>query len=198
QAGFQARPVVGGTFALDTLRYIPNGLTGYWPFGGSPLDASGNRNDLSLTGGARYALGGLGGALLLDGAGAHAQSGRPVIRTDGSFTVMAWVRMSGSRGTGTAVSQDGTEAPGFSLQYSAARNRWAFTMAAADAAGSAVARALSARPAAAGSWVHLAGVRDAAAGRIRLFVNGIHSGTAAYSGAWHASGRFQVGRGLRH
>ena len=64
---FRNRPVMGGAFALDALRYRPNGLTGYWSFdSGPPLDRSGNGNDLALAGGASRHRGLPGGALAID------------------------------------------------------------------------------------------------------------------------------------
>jgi len=211
QNGFQDRPVVGGTFALDTLRYTPNGLTGYWPFdstdstdgtnatnAANALDASGNGHDLTLSGGARPTAGGRGtGALAVNGRAAHASSARPVVRTDNSFTVTAWVSLSGIAASGTAVSQDGVRVSGFALGYSAADRSWALSMTDGDSTGAVTARARSVRAPAPRVWVHLAGVHDAAAGQLRLYVDGTLEGTVAFTRAWSANGGLQVGRG-RH
>ena len=196
QNGFAGRPVVGGMFALDTLRYTPGGMTGYWPFDGSNgLDSSGNFNDLTLSGGAGYAAGRQGGALSVSGSGACASSARPVVRTDSSFTVTAWVNLTSAAGFHTAVSQDGSNVSGFFLQYSAADGRWAFSMTSADSTSSVTARALSAAAPALRSWVHLAGVYNAPAGQLLLYVNGTLNATASYSAGWSANGGLQVGRG---
>jgi hypothetical protein len=197
QNGFQDRPVVGGTFALDTLRYTPGGLTGHWPFDGRrALDASGNFHDLTLSGGAGYGTGQAGGALSLSGSGQSAGSARPVVRTDGSFTVTARVRMTHSSASHTAVSQDGASVSGVCLQYCAADRRWAFSMTSADATSSTTTRALSGAAPALSTWTHLAGVHDAVTGQLLLYVNGRLADTVSYCGGWNASRGLQVGRGL--
>jgi hypothetical protein len=197
QNGFSGRPVVGGVFALDTLRYTPGGMTGYWPFDASNArDSSGNFNDLTLNGGATYTTGRQGGALSLNGSGAFASSARPVVRTDTSFTVTAWVKMSAASGFQTAVSQDSVSVSGFFLQYSASDARWAFAMTSADSTSSATTRALSTAAPALSTWTHLAGVYNAASGQLQLYVNGALNGSASFSAAWNASQGLQVGRGL--
>lgn len=196
QRGFADRPVVGGLFSLQTLRYTANGLVGYWPLDGSTsYDNSGNFQDGVLNGGAGYTAGKQGGAISLNGTTACVSSQRPVIRTDGSFTITAWANLSSASTFRTVASQDGDQASGFFLQYSAADNRWAMAMASADVANAASTRALSSAAPAVGAWVHLAGVRDAAAGVIKLYVNGILQQNVAYSGSWQANGALQIGRG---
>ena len=196
QRGFADRPVVGGLFSLQTLRYTANGLVGYWPFDGSTsYDNSGNFQDGVLSGGAGYTAGKQGGAISLNGTTACVSSQRPVVRTDGSFTITAWANLSSASTFRTVASQDGDQASGFFLQYSAADNRWAMAMASADVANAASTRALSSAAPAVGAWVHLAGVRDAAAGVIKLYVNGVLQQNVAYSGSWQANGALQIGRG---
>jgi hypothetical protein len=196
QNGFQDRPVVGGCFALDTLQYTPNAMTGYWPFDASNAsDASGNFNDLTISGGASYTSGKQGGALSVNGTGACASSARPVVRTDNSFTVTAWVNMTNTGAFHTAVSQDGNNVSGFFLQYSASDNKWAFAMTNGDSTSSATTRALSVAAPTLNTWVHLAGVYDAAAGQISLYVNGALNASPSFSGAWNANGGLQIGRG---
>ncbi|MGI5184337.1 glutaminase domain-containing protein [Dactylosporangium sp. CA-152071] len=188
QQGFAARPVMGGALALMSLRSVPNGLTGAWPFTTGPSDASGNGNDLGAGGTVS------GGALNLTGSAAPITA-RQVVRTDTSFTVMARANPGSLAGFRTVVSQDGTRLSGFYLQYSAADNAWAFAMLAADTAGAAATRAVSPFPPQAGGWTHLVGVRDAAAGQLRLHVNGVLVATASKSSAWASGGAFAIGRG---
>lgn len=196
QQGFANRPVIGGLFSLQNLRYTPNGLVGHWPFAAaSARDASGNFHDGALAGGAAVTAGPGGGAVLLDGNAACVTTQRPVVGTGGSFTVMAWANLARTGGFRTIASQDGEAASGFFLQYSAEEDRWAFAMTSADVAGAATTRALSAAPPAIGAWVHLAGVRDAAAGVIKLYVDGVLARSVAHGARWQASGGFQIGRG---
>jgi hypothetical protein len=195
QQGFANRPVIGGLLALLTLRYVPNGLTGYWPFdGGNALDAAGASGDGTLAGGASLGAGKLGGAVSLNGTTASVRTPRAAVRTDASFTVTAWVNPSSTGGYRTAVSQDGSRASGFFLQYSAGDDRWAFAMTAADADNAATTRALSSTAPALNAWTHLAGVYDAQAGQLRLYVNGVAQGSAAYTGGWRSAGALVIGR----
>jgi hypothetical protein len=92
------------------------------------------------------------------------------------------------------ASQDGTRLSGFFLQFSAQDNRWAFTMTAADADNAVPTRALSSAAPAINAWTHLAGVYDAEAGQLRLYVNGALQSSAAYSAGWQANGGLVIGR----
>jgi hypothetical protein len=63
-----------------------------------------------------------------------------------------------------------------------------------DVADAPTVRAVSPFPAKAGGWTHLVGVFDAAAGQLRLYVDGRLAATAARTGAWQATGAFTIGR----
>jgi hypothetical protein len=172
-------------------------LVAAWPFdegtGASAADPVGGHT-ATLTN-AAWVTGFAGAALSANGSSTVADAGGALLTTTASFTVTAWVNMDNSNGFHTVVSQDGTQASGFYLQYSAADNRWAFARVASDAADAASTRALSATAPVVGQWTHLAGVYDAAAGQLRVYVNGVLSGTAAYTGAWNATGHTVIGRG---
>ncbi|MFL6073781.1 MAG: glutaminase domain-containing protein [Mycobacteriales bacterium] len=197
QVGFVARPVVGGMFTLLTLANRPNGLVGAWACdeGGGTVarDSGGAGLDAALATGASWVAGppGQAGSAL---SGTAATAG-PVLDTSTSFSVTAWVKLASTGGFATAVSQDGAVNSGFYLQYSAADDRWAFARVSADATAPAGARALSAAAPAVGTWTHLTGVYDAAAGQLRLYVNGQRGGTAAFTTPWNATGAFTLGRG---
>ncbi|MEU7898087.1 LamG-like jellyroll fold domain-containing protein [Nonomuraea sp. NPDC049152] len=148
----------------------------------------------TLTGSAAWAGGRTGLGLRLDGAGGHARTAGPVVSTQRNFTVAAWVRLTSANATATAVSQDGTRTGGFSLQYSKADNRWALSRATADADGASGVRALSEAAPRLGEWTHLAGVYDAAAGELSLYVNGRLESTVAYTQPWEAAGALAIGR----
>jgi hypothetical protein len=192
---FRNRPVLGGLFALLTLRNTPNGLVGHWPLDGTGTDCAGNLNTVTATGGASWTTGHVGGGITLDGSSGALSTAGQVLRTDRAFSVMAWVNLANANGFATAVGQDGGNVSGFFLQYSAQDGRWAFARTAADSTTSATTRALSATAPAVGTWTHLAGVYDTAAGQLRLYVNGTAAGTAAYTGGWHAPGPLRIGQG---
>jgi hypothetical protein len=154
-------------------------------------------------------------ALRFDATGDGASTSDPVVATDRSFSVMAFVNLDsvGPTGTavgptGTAVGQDGLSASGFELGYAACGGQacWAFTMFDADSAGGAPVRALAPVPATAGGWVHLTGVYDAAAAQTRVYACVIGTpddpgpaepviGTAPHTSTWSASGPLRLGRG---
>jgi hypothetical protein len=69
-------------------------------------------------------------------------------------------------------------------------------MLASDATSAATTRALSPFPPKVGDWTHLAGVYDASAGQLRLYVNGVRVSAVAKAAAWNAGGVFAVGRGM--
>ncbi|GHJ42960.1 hypothetical protein Cs7R123_03020 [Catellatospora sp. TT07R-123] len=121
--------------------------------------------------------------------------------TSKSFSVTAWVRLSGiAAGNMTAVGQDGTSAGGFFLgvRYSGATPKWSFTLPDTSASGSTVAVYAPAALTTAdvGRWVHLTGVYDAAEKKQRLYVDGVLAQeTARPAAPWQATGPLSIGRG---
>jgi hypothetical protein len=119
-------------------------------------------------------------AMQLDGTAAGvATNTRWVVRTDQSFMVSARLRLDAAAATGTgtitAVSQDGPLSSGFTLGYNRATKGWTFALSPADAASPSritVDSSALGRPATPGQWTHLLGIYDAAAGTVKLFVDG--------------------------
>ncbi|PTU54346.1 hypothetical protein DBB34_19910 [Sphaerisporangium cinnabarinum] len=157
------------------------------------------------------------GALVIGDDASAAWSATSVAPTAGAFSVGATVRADATGATRAAVSQVGDRASAFSLGVrhdaacgTASGTCWAFWTADADADGSASTVALSGVEVKPGAWVRLTGVRDAAAGELRLYVCEIGSvdepgagettlaGTVATtSPGWPSSGALQVGRAQR-
>ncbi|MFF1545803.1 LamG domain-containing protein [Streptomyces sp. NPDC058291] len=173
------------------------------------LDAPADSTQDPGSGGARPALlegtaalgepGVRGTALALNNAGAtdgFAAAGPHLLDTDGDFTVSTWVRLDSDAGTATAVSVDGTYHAGFYLGYEGGSKRWALRVPTKDAAGAGfgVQQVLSPAPPQVGKWTHLAAVRDAAAGKYTLYVDGVPAGTSAVTTPWHAAANLQFGR----
>ncbi|MEJ2855393.1 MULTISPECIES: LamG domain-containing protein [unclassified Saccharothrix] len=103
-----------------------------------------------------------------------------VMRVDRSFSVAAWVRLSGSTtGTRTVVSMDSTNFRPFDLGL--VGGGWEFSMS-RPSIGSirTVWNARSDHPAVADEWVHLAATFDAPAGRMSLYVNGVRQSTYVF------------------
>ncbi len=175
-------------------------LVGKWSFGETrppEIDDSGRGNDLNFSGpGITVPAGGQainGTAMQLNGT-ANAYSDYPVLRTNNSFTVSAWVRPDNLTGTRVIASQDGVNQPGFSLEYSQAANRWVMRTVSADSAGAVTTySATSAWPAVLGNWTNVVGTYDAGAKQLRIFVDGVPGTVANTVTNWHANGSFRLG-----
>jgi len=167
------------------------------------LDESGHGNNLALVGDnamwTQDAKVGAG-ALKLSGS-SYAETAGPVVDTTRSFTVAAWVNFSAieKKGCQTVVAIDGTKVSAFYLQLNhLAGDRFVFLRREKDddelhmkpiwaRSGAAVVR---------NAWYHLAGVYDAAAQTISLYVNGKLQESTPFTRAWQATGKTSVGRGL--
>ncbi|MEV4110943.1 LamG-like jellyroll fold domain-containing protein [Nonomuraea sp. NPDC049695] len=179
----------------------PAGLTAHWRLeepagnervygeGGGPLSAT-------VQGGATFGgRGQVGTAMQLTGPGAYASTAGPVLNTTRNFAVSAWVKLPTTAATDmTIVSQDGANQSGFYLKYRAANKKWAFMRTAGDVTAPTSLTAYSANTAVLGQWTHLVGVQDVVAGKLRLYVNGVESGTNSLPPVWQAGGGLQIGR----
>ncbi|MEU0567860.1 LamG-like jellyroll fold domain-containing protein [Nonomuraea sp. NPDC005983] len=185
---------------IRTYLFNVNGGTapdGHWTLDDGQGTVAADRagaHQATLTGQATWTTGRTGLGLRLDGAGGHAQTTGPVVSTQRNFAVAAWVRLTSANAAAAAVSQDGGRAAGFSLQYAKAENRWALSRATADADGAPAVRALSETAPRLGEWTHLAGVYDAAAGELSLYVNGRLESTVPFTQPWEATGPLAIGR----
>ncbi|GIJ77722.1 hypothetical protein Xph01_21540 [Micromonospora phaseoli] len=164
----------------------------------------------TLAGSVSFTPGYLGNAASFTGTGGQITTSGPVLDTTKSFTVMAWVRASdlAAHDYQIVLSQDGTTASRFQLMYNKDANGgaggWCFAMRPTDGGDStsACTDGASWGLPAAGNWVHLAGVYDVAAGKIRAYVMGdpLSCGgeiaETAFTGTWSATGSFAIGRGL--
>jgi hypothetical protein len=190
-----------------------NGPAARWVFDNAAArgeDATGHGNALSLSGASAAAgRAGVGSALTFNGSAAaataaaltqpHPDTGAPLtVRTDATFTVSAWVRITATGGTNSqaAVSADGTRTSPYLLGYSGPLNRWIFRMAGSDVDNAALTVVSSDAAPVAGRWTHLAGTYDASTKTLRLFVMGVQqASTATLSGTgFHAGGPVTVGR----
>lgn len=160
---------------------------GTWALDGNGDDTSGGGNPVTPSGDAAYAPGVRGQALRFDGDGDFARTGGPVLDTRGSYTVSAWVAPDSLPGNyATAVSQGGrrTENP-FYLQYG--HGNFAFSA----PGGRRATHPATPEP---GRWYHLAGVRDEAAGELRLYVDGQRVATIPAGPDENGTGPLTLGR----
>jgi hypothetical protein len=128
-----------------------------------------------------------------DGVDDYAATAASVLDTSKSFSVSAWARPTVSGTWGSVVSQSGATSNGpFKLQRDAS-GRWFFYLFSQDGSP-VVVGAQSVSPAPLGVWQHVAGVYDAGARQIRLYVNGVLQDTETVASSWASTGVMQVGR----
>jgi hypothetical protein len=122
-------------------------------------------------------------------------SARAAVRTDGSFTVSAWVNPATLVGNVNAVAQNGTVTTNVGLGLSGAN--YAFWMHGTDATSPTAPMIKSMATAVAGQWVNLIGTFDAPTKQLTLYVNGVSQGSVAFPATpWQANGPVVVGGGL--
>jgi concanavalin A-like lectin/glucanase superfamily protein len=215
------------TSSRDAAAGAPVRLEGWWRFdegsGDTFADASGNGHTLTPTGGPTPTTGGrFGGAIAFDGATQWLSTARPVLRTDESFSVAAWLRLDRAamragvqlpenHNAVTAVSQDAPTHSPFYLGARLARTnrpdgfeaslRWTFTVAPTDDGTTDIiewCHAHSTQPVEVDQWVLLVGVYDLSTRTARLYVPGTGDrGTYRLPEVWprwHAPGGLQIGQ----
>jgi chitodextrinase len=139
--------------------------------GSTTADSSGNGITGTLVG-ATWTTGRHAGGLLFDGGGAYVDLGNPAaLRLRSSFTVSAWVNESANVSDDAIIVSRSTGSAGWELKSSPDTGMRTFALAVFDPGGSYVAR-YSAIVRAVGTWYHVAGVYDAAARKLDLYVNG--------------------------
>lgn len=140
------------------------------------------------------------GALRLSGA-CYAETAGPVVDTSRSFTVAAWVNLNAldKHGCETMVAMDGTKVSAFYLQFNhVAGDRFVFNRRASDD-DDLQAKAIWAKTAFSpmrNTWYHLAGVYDAEAQTISLYVDGKLQESVPFTSPWRATGKTSIGRGF--
>jgi alpha-L-arabinofuranosidase len=165
--------------------------------GTTAADSSGNGANGTLSSGASWTAGQVGThAAAFNGSSGNVDIPKPVVDTSQSFTVSAWVKLNSTSGYQTAVSIDGSNISGFFLQLSGSTGAFAFTRRTADDAGATEVRADSSVVPTAGTWYHIVGVDDVAAGKLKIYVDGQEGSDAAFTGGWKAAGHTEIGRGF--
>ncbi|MFF0722706.1 LamG-like jellyroll fold domain-containing protein [Micromonospora sp. NPDC003816] len=190
-----------------------SGPAARWTFeetGAAATDVSGHGNALTLGEPAVRVAGrsGVGTALSLPGTTAatrtaalhtpHPFTGASTpMRTDASFTVAAWARISSTSGgdVQTVVSASGSRTSAYYLGYAGGDQRWRFSMAAADTDDAALHSVLSDAAPTVDRWTHLAGVYDASTKTMTLYVNGVaQAATTTLVGGFDATAEVAVGK----
>jgi hypothetical protein len=125
---------------------------------------------------------------------------RPVVRTDNSFAVSAWVKPDSVTGANKVIVRQGNAAntaSAFKLQLNGANGKWVFDVTTPNGAGGYVwTTAVSDAVATAGVWTHVTGVFNLATGEVVLYVNGVAQASKGTGAAgWSSDGSLLVGRG---
>jgi hypothetical protein len=193
----ESKPVKPPLVAPPVDAPASSGPAARWEFdkaaGSTVADSSGHRFTVTLHGRTALTTAPGGTALMVDGAG-HATTAGPVIRTNGAFTVTAWVRLDSAAEWGTVVSQHDGRYDAFLLDFDKDAERWAF-MTPDDVTGRPVTTVRSIAPPRLGAWTHLAAVYDGA-GQLRLYIGGRLEGTARGPRIRRAAGPLDIGQAL--
>ncbi|WP_433073382.1 LamG domain-containing protein [Dactylosporangium sp. CA-052675] len=171
-------------------------LVGRWALDGDGTDSSPWQRTATPTASALYVEdrdSAAFSALQGDGATVAATTAGPVLRSDQSYTVAAWVRLDSTAAYEEVLGQGGTARGAIFLRYDTATAKWQFFVPTVDVGTPSYYSARSTANAAVGVWTHLVGVYDAAAGNFKIYVNGVLNGSIA-GRMWASNGVFDIGR----
>ncbi|MCU1528940.1 MAG: LamG protein [Frondihabitans sp.] len=113
------------------------------------------------------------------------------VNTSQSYTVAAWVKLNSVAGTQTFAAMSGSDISPFYLQI--AGGKLTFTVRSADSTSSTATSVSATASASTGTWYHVLGMYNLAAGTISLYVNGTLQGTASYTTPWQSVGATTIG-----
>lgn len=172
---------------------------GWWSLDGHGYDDSGYSRDATPSTGVTWAADRKGtpnAAASIAGAGSLHTAG-PGLHTDQSYTVAAWVRITDlSVYERTAVAQEGNQVSAFylGLRQDNSTPQWSMQLRPYDETVCCPWAAV-AGPVKQGVWQHLTGVYDAAAGKVRLYVDGVRVKEVTAGTPWRATGPVSIGFG---
>ncbi|MCZ7423705.1 LamG domain-containing protein [Verrucosispora sp. WMMA2121] len=127
------------------------------------------------------------------GRGWGATAAAPPIDSSRSFSVAAWARVLSPNTFGSVVAASGTNNGAWQLQRDAGGG-WFFHTFSGDSPSHTRTSVTAPAPAAINVWQHIAGVYDAGAQRIRIYVNGRLAGEQTLNSLWSSTGVMQIGR----
>jgi RHS repeat-associated protein len=120
----------------------------------------------------------------------------PVADTTGSYTVSAWVNLTGDTSDQQImVSQSAGTDAGFYLKYDSDSGDWQFASPTTDSTTASAASVESTSSAATNTWTFLTGTYNVSSGTLTLYVNGTPVGTAADSTPIASHGPLLIGAG---
>ncbi|MFC4066991.1 LamG-like jellyroll fold domain-containing protein [Actinoplanes subglobosus] len=192
------KPVVPPLCAVSTPAGDAGSPVLWWPadegVGATVCDFSGSGNRATLSPEAGWSSAGPAMRFTAATAGSHASALAPAVRTDGSFTVMAWVNLADTDGSRGVLSQPGRVASGFVLGYEKLSDSWRMTMPQTDSSVPVVDGPSSTTRPRIGTWTHLAASFDTITRKITIFVDGVAEGSVDHPVSWNATEPVQVAR----
>ncbi len=185
-----------------TAMPVPASLQAYYTFDNTPNDSSGNGHTGALKGAATYVSPGKVGAAALgvDGsAGTFFDVPGQVLDTRQSYSVAAWVNLNAiGDNFQTFACIEGNNVCTFYLQIIGDPNvghKFAMSPQNGDSTSAGGVRAAANFVPNTNTWYHLTGVYDAAAGQVRLYVNGQLQASAPFTSPFQGTGDTVIGRG---
>jgi Concanavalin A-like lectin/glucanases superfamily/FG-GAP-like repeat len=135
-----------------------------------------------------------GTGLHLDGVDDYAQTSGPVLNTDQSYTISAWVKLSDKTTDRAVMAQERLyQLSAFYLMYNAGLDRWTLQVPRSGTDATWWTVSSSGSPSL-NTWTHLVGVYDAVSGQLKLYVNGTLQGTLANVRGWNTPDPLYIGR----
>jgi len=177
---------------------------GRWPLdsvtANSTPDVSGNNNPGAVTGAHALSAAVINQGISLDPSAGSIVTQSQVLNTSQSFTVSMWVKLVTTAGTQTFISQSGVNVSNFYLQLGGwLRGRFTFDLYPSDSTAAADFYIDGTTQPQAGVWYHIAGVHDATAKKVRIYVNGVMEGEAnAPQGSFASTAPLTFGHGRWH
>ncbi|MFB6719124.1 LamG-like jellyroll fold domain-containing protein [Kribbella sp. NPDC056345] len=176
----------------------PAEVASWWSLEETGVDETGKGRNLTFSRQPQYNDGwwdNPDSALELDGTN-YAATTTPVVNTDESFTVGAWVRLDALDAHQTIVAASGANNTALRLRFSTTYQRFEFGMAAEDTA-SATTHWTSGGPApTVGTWYFVVGSYNLRTKMMRIYVDGEEVGsTTGPAGPWKAAGPLVIGAG---
>jgi hypothetical protein len=133
--------------------------------------------------------------LMFDGTASYGSFPGPVLVTNQSFEVNAWVKLAFLPSTNqTVLAESSGSAQAFTLGYNGTSKNWTVSSL-NSSTGSQV--SMTGAPATAGAWTHLRVTYNQPSGLLTLYVNGVSVGVSSNPDpAYDASGTFGIGAAL--
>jgi hypothetical protein len=196
---FTQQPVVAARWKLNDATASVRAAKSYWKLdeaAGAPrAEDTMGAYPAGAHGGVTFGTTGKAGkAVQLNGSTGYLSTAGAVVDTTKSFSVSAWAKLTTKSATPVVVSQEGSEGSAFTLYYSSSYDRWIFNMQTPDSDTPTYVRAQGTQPPTLNTWTHLAGVYDADAKQIRLYVDGKLQQTVDQPNTWSSTGPLDLGR----